>query len=185
MDDAFGGLCLGNLIPELNSQYPNQDVYVKVEPYGVPQFHFTEDGTANISSKGRLTVYTNLHADPVLFIGAALKAEVKPVIRNRRLYGNLTITSLKFVVHRTALSAESMKSIEVLGPATKVILEPELRKLMQNGLDLPKLELFDLIDPVLQVHDGYAQVQTGFRIDSRKAGQLIANALQQGVQNMS
>uniref|UniRef100_A0A914WDW2 Uncharacterized protein n=1 Tax=Plectus sambesii TaxID=2011161 RepID=A0A914WDW2_9BILA len=184
--NVFDKVCVGSLIPALNTAYPNSTTTFILLPHGLPDFRF-KDGKGSLDVKTRILTYARdgrRRLRQVLVSAAEGQADVRLRAEKKKVAGDLKLNKLDMHVHRSALPDMNPSDIEQLAPLAKTILGPQLSKGLKEGVPFPIQDTITFIDPVLTMHDGYVTLATDFELGEPKLRQQLAEAFRGGIGNI-
>lgn len=166
-------LCIGKLIPQIGSKYPNMQVDTMIASTATPSLTMTQKsitlttqfnaslyatpfpkGLHNNSMK--MASYSSSTPAFLLTLGLNLSLSFQANIQNERLVGKITDSSFKVAVLKSAVGNVSSGVLNlILGGAMKLVGIPYINSIAAKGIDLPITGAgFSLVNTGINLLDG-------------------------------
>ena len=175
-NEAFLPFCLGDFLPGVEEEFPNQQLELRYKSNAPPTFYF-DNGEARIRAHGSL--FLSLFPKPKFLFHAFTKVEVDVKLNlteDNRVTGSAEVSKLELKLTRSRIPNLSQESLNFITDLTKSIINDLTTDIMQQGIPLPTVAGFGLRSPLLSMHRHFAVLETDFEFDESFLAPLIQEA---------
>ncbi len=172
--------CIGDVLPGVADEFPNQEFSLKFIPTEQPLLIF-HPGRAQLTAIGRLDMYLS---DPrtrqnrhVATNAIDLQADAHLRMRGQRVVGNMTIHRMDLRLLRSSIAGLDENSIGDLSAFASQILEEQASANMQKGIPIPLVRGVRLRHPQLTILERNILVQTYFLLNEKRFNSLITRSV--------
>ncbi|VDN52696.1 unnamed protein product [Dracunculus medinensis] len=181
-DNVFKSMCLGKLIPEIEKidqiKLINLNYKLIVELFN----YFTTNN--NITARLLMYVKGELRRRQILVSSAHLQADLRFIIQDEKFAAILKLNKFIARLHRSAIEGVNSDTITQLTPLAKTFIGPYLARALRKGLPFPLKDSVRFINPVLRIHDGFAELATDFRLGERNLREKIKKAFNENFEKI-
>lgn len=161
--------CIGFLIPQLRTLYPNSSVEIRINSNQTPQLTLATSGlTLMLFADLTLYAHTSNGSIPYLLtLNMSLSLTGQISIANEKVVGNITNYSIKIGVIKSAIGDVSATSLNfVLNVALKTFVIPKFNEMAQTGFALPLSGDIKLKNSKLTLLNGVLLISTDLQYKS-------------------
>ena len=153
-----GDICLGTLIPDLGTKYANGAVSVYLKANQIPKVKIVKDGIS-FDINGDVSLFVrNPGQEPVRLITLNMTASsaVSAKLEGNTIRANITHFTVKITgVYLTTGNITSPDQLRGINVLVNAFIEPELRKVAEQGIGLPKVKGVKYSNTVIRLESGF------------------------------
>lgn len=159
-------ICASTLFPSLKILYPGSYAEITIKPVSAPQV-ILQSGQVTIISNGSIECYVrkdDKFKSDLFSADADIYMSIKSIqLKNYSLNFQIKIDDYKLMNFKSSLAEIGEASLKPLVDFAKaVFFEPNLNKLLKNGIILPKLLNFDIVNSSVEIVPDMIVASTDF-----------------------
>lgn len=137
---CLSGVCIGELIPQIASKYPNKQVELRMMSTQTPMMTSLKN-EVGVFCMGTIGMYATVPNKPSIYLvnlNVSMNATVNLSIMNEKLYAKIDQLIFNISAFNSAVGPISDRALQfVTRNAIRIFVEPALNKLGKNGFPLP------------------------------------------------
>ncbi|KAK0415154.1 hypothetical protein QR680_011798 [Steinernema hermaphroditum] len=175
-DLSTGSLfCIGDLLPTMRKQHPNQKVAMNFKTVQAPVLLFRPASMGGIAFSlfGHIDVLTMESEKPIGAFDIEIVATMKMRLTNTMVKGKVNLEKIKLTTRSPKVLLQ--EELDDAGLLSREVLQRMVNDILKDGIPIPVHPLFRLNKPKVKVINRALLIQADFDLNERLMNELTGN----------